>query len=159
MDGWEDRPDCTVVDVPQDCVGYITGSRRCALNGTEAEFGVVAFFMSKPSDRRGEQREEKLLISGPQWGRRAAELNIMRSIEAKTPGYFTRGLRDKESCTVLELGWLAGTGSPDYGRLLVLNYAMRPAVFQVSAMAAPSNINFRTSESQSLDNKAQNENN
>merc|ERR1712151_1454560 len=28
VDGWEDRDDCTVVQVPRDCVGYITGARR-----------------------------------------------------------------------------------------------------------------------------------
>ena len=37
------RDDCSVVEVPQDTVGYITGARRMALIAMEAEWGV---FMS-----------------------------------------------------------------------------------------------------------------
>jgi hypothetical protein len=35
VDNWEDREDVTVIDVPSDCVGYVTGNRRAALMGTE----------------------------------------------------------------------------------------------------------------------------
>ena len=28
VDGWEERDDVTMVDVPRDCVGYVTGARR-----------------------------------------------------------------------------------------------------------------------------------
>ena len=28
VDGWEDRDDCVVVDVPNDCIGYLTGARH-----------------------------------------------------------------------------------------------------------------------------------
>ena len=62
MDGWEDRDDCTVVDVgnldseviktmkdwefnaisaprevPSECIGYVTGARRAALGNMEEE--------------------------------------------------------------------------------------------------------------------------
>merc|ERR1719281_2277400 len=31
VDGWQDRDDCQVVDIPADCIGYITGARRATL--------------------------------------------------------------------------------------------------------------------------------
>lgn len=37
VDGWEDRDDVTMVDVPQDCVGYVTGARRATLGKIEEE--------------------------------------------------------------------------------------------------------------------------
>jgi len=47
VDDWEDRDDITVVDVPSDCIGYVTGSRRAALGGMEEEWGTLMFFMNK----------------------------------------------------------------------------------------------------------------
>merc|ERR1719343_1149205 len=35
--GWEDRDDITVVEVPSDCIGYITGNRRATLGAMEEE--------------------------------------------------------------------------------------------------------------------------
>ena len=46
VDGWEERDDCTCVDVPQDCVGYVTGARRATLGKIEEEWGTLMFFMS-----------------------------------------------------------------------------------------------------------------
>merc|ERR1712127_920044 len=57
VEGWEDRKDCTAIDIPSDCVGYITGARRATLGALEEESGV----------------------------------------ETKSPGNFTRGLREKTS--------------------------------------------------------------
>ena len=31
VDNWEERDDVTMVDVPRDCVGYVTGARRATL--------------------------------------------------------------------------------------------------------------------------------
>jgi len=39
VEDWQDRDDCDVLDIPQDCVGYITGARRAALSQMEEEFG------------------------------------------------------------------------------------------------------------------------
>jgi len=97
VDGWEDRDDCTVVDVPADCIGYITGARRAALGSIEEQFGVLMFFMSKPGEGKGSGRSEQLIINGPKRQRRGAELKIMSSVETKSPGTFTRGVREKES--------------------------------------------------------------
>merc|ERR1719162_464849 len=97
VDGWEDRDDCTVVEVPQDCIGYITGARRAALGSIEEQFGVLMFFMTKPGQGKGKGFGEQLAIFGDRRSRRGAELKIMSSVETKSPGCFTRGVRDKTS--------------------------------------------------------------
>jgi len=61
VDGWEDRDDVTVVEVPSDCIGYVTGNRRAALGAMEEEWGTLMFFMTKPGSKGkgrgfGEQR-------------------------------------------------------------------------------------------------------
>merc|ERR1719512_65842 len=40
---------------------------------------------------------EKLIICGPKRARRGAELKVMSSVETKSPGTFTRGVREKTS--------------------------------------------------------------
>jgi len=100
VDGWEDRDDCTVLEIPGDCIGYVTGSRRAALGGMEEEWGTLMFFMTKPGESKGMGRNgfgEQLAIFGPKRGRRGAELKVMSSVEEKAPGQFTRGVREKIS--------------------------------------------------------------
>mmetsp|Transcript_10193 Transcript_10193/g.31701 ORF Transcript_10193/g.31701 Transcript_10193/m.31701 type:complete len:619 (-) Transcript_10193:148-2004(-) len=98
VDGWEERDDCTVIDVPSDCIGYITGSRRATLGLMEAEWGVLMYFMSKGGDKaKGRGGTEMLIIFGAKRNRRGAELKAMSGIETKSPGTFTKGVRDKTS--------------------------------------------------------------
>eukprot|EP00435_Cladocopium_sp_Y103_P074597 s737_g49.t2 len=102
VDGWEDRDDITVVDVPQDCIGYVTGNRRAALGGIEEEWGTLMFFMNKDDGQskgqsRGRGGSEQLAIFGSQRARRGAELKVMSAVETKSPGTFTRGVREKFS--------------------------------------------------------------
>jgi len=101
VDGWEDRDDITVVDVPQDCIGYVTGNRRAALGGIEEEWGTLMFFMNKDGQSKGQSRgrggSEQLTIFGSQRARRGAELKVMSAVETKSPGTFTRGVREKFS--------------------------------------------------------------
>jgi len=100
VDGWEDRDDCTVVEIPSDCIGYITGARRATLGAMEEEWGVLMFFMNKHGEKgKGRGGSEMLIICGPQRSRRGAELKVMSGVETKTPGYFTRGVRDKTTNT------------------------------------------------------------
>lgn len=100
VDGWEDRDDITVVDVPQDCIGYVTGNRRAALGGIEEEWGTLMFFMNKDGQSKGQSRgrggSEQLAIFGSQRARRGAELKVMSAVETKSPGTFTRGVRGDE---------------------------------------------------------------
>merc|ERR1719215_1814802 len=55
------------------------------------------FFMNKRDKARGRGRAEQLIICGPKRGRRGAELKVMSSVETKSPGVFTRGVREKTS--------------------------------------------------------------
>lgn len=97
----EGRDDCTVVEVPLDCVGYVTGNRRETLGRMEEEWGTLMFFMGKrdAGKSRGREGSEKLVIFGPERGRRGSELAVMSSVENKSPGYFTRSLKDVERST------------------------------------------------------------
>jgi len=98
VERWEDRDDVTVLDIPSDCVGYVTGSRRAALGGMEEEWGTLMFFMTKPGSKgKGRGNGEQLAIFGEKRCRRGAELKVMSSVEEKAPGYFTRGVREKVS--------------------------------------------------------------
>jgi len=97
--GWEDRDDCVVVQVPGDCIAYITGSRRPALSSVEDKYGTLMLFMNEGGVKgpSGNSESEKLIIFGSERGRRGAELKTMHEIERKKPGLFTRDLRDRIS--------------------------------------------------------------
>ena len=41
VNGWEEREDCTCVDIPQDCVGYVTGARRATLGIGMGRWGSI----------------------------------------------------------------------------------------------------------------------
>lgn len=98
VEDYEERPDTSVLDVPAECIGYITGARRAALGTMEEEWGVLMFFMNRKGDRGGRGGEsEKLIICGPRRNRRGAELKVMSGVETKAPGTFTRGMREKTS--------------------------------------------------------------
>ena len=108
VDNWEERDDVTMVDVPRDCVGYVTGARRATLGKIEEEWGTLMFFMStnmRREDRGGvDQRKEfdgseKLAIFGDRRGRRGAELKCMSAVETKRPGYFTKDVKKVTSET------------------------------------------------------------
>merc|ERR1719253_2165216 len=100
VEGWEDRDDCITVQVPSDCIGYITGNRRATLGQMEEGWGVLMFFMNKREDKgreKGRNHSEQLIIFGDERSRRGAELKVMTGIEKKAPGKFTRGVTDKQS--------------------------------------------------------------
>ncbi|KAF4690687.1 hypothetical protein FOZ60_017055 [Perkinsus olseni] len=95
------RDDCTIVDVPRECVGYITGYKRETLGRIEEEWGCLMFFMDKAKDKRDKAAlkdasgTEKLTIFGAQRSRRGALLKVMSSVETKNPGWFTDGCTEK----------------------------------------------------------------
>ncbi|KAG8458153.1 hypothetical protein KFE25_011684 [Diacronema lutheri] len=103
------RDDCTMIEVPRDTVGYVTGAKRATLGRIEEEWGVLMFFMETRMQRDGKDAREtareaggteKLAIFGPTRGRRGAELKVMSAVETKNPGHFTkvatRSLTDDE---------------------------------------------------------------
>merc|ERR1719428_2513998 len=86
---YADRNDCTAVDVPVECVGYVTGNRRETLGRMEEEWGSLMFFMEKRGTAtRDGRKTEKLLICGPERARRGSELAVMSSVENKCSGFF-----------------------------------------------------------------------
>merc|ERR1719253_1886922 len=58
------------------------------------------FYMNKSGEKgKGRTVTEQLIIFGEQRNRRGAELKVMSGIETKSPGTFTRGVRDKTTDT------------------------------------------------------------
>merc|ERR1719375_2739024 len=56
------------------------------------------FFMNKGGEKgKGRGGSEMLIICGTKRARRGAELKVMSGVETKSPGYFTKGIREKES--------------------------------------------------------------
>merc|ERR1740117_2437295 len=55
------------------------------------------FFMNKKGEGKGRGGSEKLMILGATRSRRGAELKVMSGVETKSPGYFTKGVREKTS--------------------------------------------------------------
>ena len=91
----DNRDDVTVLHIPQDCVGYVTGIRRATLGRIEDEFGAFMMFMDKKEEaRKGETA--KLAIFGLQRSRAGAELKVKSTVEGKTPGWFTRDTRERK---------------------------------------------------------------
>ena len=81
------RDDLSVVDVPEDCVGYVMGRQGQALRGMEEEWGTLMFFAKVQGSGEG-RGTERLAIFGTRRARRGAELKVMSAVEHKHPGYF-----------------------------------------------------------------------
>ena len=79
-----ERPDMTVVTVPRDCVGYVTGRGGAVLRNLEEEWGTLMFFAKDKSGSSGSDIE-RLAIFGKRRARRGAELKVMSAVEHKTP--------------------------------------------------------------------------
>jgi predicted RNA-binding protein Jag len=95
------KSNCTVVDVPSDCVGLVTGKAGNYMRSIESEWNVLMFFARvdgvkqfnvKPEADKDDFLIEKLCIFGNMRGRRGAELKMMSSVEMHWPGYFTNSL-------------------------------------------------------------------
>eukprot|EP00929_Paragymnodinium_shiwhaense_P071803 TRINITY_DN36469_c0_g1_i1.p1 TRINITY_DN36469_c0_g1~~TRINITY_DN36469_c0_g1_i1.p1 ORF type:complete len:1844 (-),score=533.29 TRINITY_DN36469_c0_g1_i1:697-6228(-) len=94
-----DDGDLAIIQVPQNCVGFVTGSQGSFLRTCEEEWGTLMFFCNYHGPGGGEapQEDERLAIFGNRAGRLGAELKVKAAIETKIPGYFTRGLTDQTS--------------------------------------------------------------
>lgn len=100
-----DDGDLTMMDVPNGCVGFVTGSGGNFLRTCEEEWGTLMFFCDYQSPNQGSDRQaavERLAIFGAPAGRAGAELKVMAAIEAKVPGHYTAGVGDASS---EEEGW------------------------------------------------------
>ena len=72
----EGRKDCTVLQIPYDCVGYVTGTKRATLARIEEEWGVFMMFMDRKEDKKPEGALAKLAIFGLKRNRRGGELKV-----------------------------------------------------------------------------------
>jgi len=90
------RTDCTQVEVPTDCIGYVTGIKRETLGRVEEEWGTLMFFVDR-CNSKSDGNSETLVIFGKRRSRRGAELKVMSSVESKHPGYYTLNVRDTTS--------------------------------------------------------------
>lgn len=90
------RDDATVLEVPVDCVGYVTGRSRETLSTVEETTGTLTFFME---NKDKDPEAERLVIFGAERARRGAELMIMSAVERKQAGHYTSKMRDKKTNT------------------------------------------------------------
>jgi len=93
-----DDGDLTMIAVPQNCVGFVTGSQGNFLRSCEEEWGTLMFFCDYQGPTHdGIGGAERLAIFGLLGGRCGAELKVMAAIETKIPGYFTKNLGETRS--------------------------------------------------------------
>uniref|UniRef100_A0A7S4Q631 K Homology domain-containing protein n=1 Tax=Alexandrium monilatum TaxID=311494 RepID=A0A7S4Q631_9DINO len=92
--------DCSMVQVPDVTVGYVTGANGAHLRRVEEEWGVVMMFaeysgrLVSPATGSGPIRRcETLAIFGPRRGRRGTQLTMMNVIEGKVPRHFSAKIR------------------------------------------------------------------
>ncbi|CAK9089530.1 Uncharacterized protein SCF082_LOCUS42245, partial [Durusdinium trenchii] len=85
--------DLTMLRVPQEAVGFVTGRAGNFLRTIEEEWGTLMFFVEVESSRSRSKEYEKLAIFGDVRARRGAELKVLSAVETKVPGYFDK-IRD-----------------------------------------------------------------
>uniref|UniRef100_A0A7S0FL05 K Homology domain-containing protein n=1 Tax=Pyrodinium bahamense TaxID=73915 RepID=A0A7S0FL05_9DINO len=92
--------DCSMVQVPDLAVGFVTGTNGAHLRRVEEEWGVIMMFAEfsgqsvSPVCGSGPVcRCETLVMFGPRRGRRGAQLTIMNVIEGKLPRYFSAKIK------------------------------------------------------------------
>merc|ERR1719229_155458 len=82
-----DDGDLTMLSVPQEAVGFVTGRAGNFLRTIEEEWRTLMFFCEVGSG--GRQKDyEKLAIFGTVRGRRGAELKVLSAVETKVPGFY-----------------------------------------------------------------------
>lgn len=96
MDLKTKRGDMSLMEVPTECIGYVTGKNGVALRSHEDEFGTLMFFVrdvsqkAKDDEVRGVGIHDKTLaIFGSRRDRAGAMLKVMSAIEHKLPNHYT----------------------------------------------------------------------
>ena len=77
------KSDCTIVDVPSECAGFVTGRQGSFLRMVEEEYCTIMFFVRLKGESRRPRDTEQMAIFGERRGRRGAELKVMAAIESK----------------------------------------------------------------------------
>ncbi|CEL91713.1 unnamed protein product [Vitrella brassicaformis CCMP3155] len=93
FDEMAERDDLTLLDVPAECAGYVTGARGVVLRAIEDEWGTIMLFVRNMAERdldTGSKPRETLAIFGKDMrGRRGSELRVMSAVEEKVEGYYS----------------------------------------------------------------------
>merc|ERR1719343_2024229 len=87
-----DDGDLTMLQVPQEAVGFVTGRAGNFLRTIEEEWQTLMFFCEVGTGRSKDY--EKLAIFGSVRARRGAELKVLSAVETKVPGYYDK-IRDE----------------------------------------------------------------
>eukprot|EP00919_Chromeraceae_sp_WS-2016_P036811 GHVR01087466.1.p1 GENE.GHVR01087466.1~~GHVR01087466.1.p1 ORF type:complete len:462 (+),score=145.32 GHVR01087466.1:550-1935(+) len=103
LDDAAKRGDMSILEVPQDTVGYVTGRGGVVLRKIEDEFSTVMFFADKKDvvrNNRGDPNKvEKLVIFGDERGRKGSALKVMSAVEQKSIGFFTSSIEESVGAT------------------------------------------------------------
>lgn len=96
------RDDMTIIEVPNLCVGYVTGKNQVLLRRLEAEFHVLVFFADKTS--AVVEGMGRLLIFGPLCVRSvAAVYERAHSRQQQARCYKRKTMRTHSVCRLVEL--------------------------------------------------------
>ncbi len=89
----EDADNMSLLDIPTEAVGFVTGKMGNFLRTIELEWKVLMLF-GEVSGHKKLPDTETLVIFGDKLNRRGAELKIMSAAEHKIDGYFSDQLKD-----------------------------------------------------------------
>merc|ERR1711972_1067774 len=82
--------DLTMLMIPQEAVGFVTGRAGNFLRTIEEEWCTLMFFCEIDGSKGRGKDFEKLAIFGGVRARRGAELKVLSAVETKVPGYFNK---------------------------------------------------------------------
>ena len=83
VDATHDDGDLTMVDVPSDCVGFVTGTEGNFLRTCEEEWCTLMFFCNYQNSSTIFEGVDRLALFESPAGVAGAELKVMAAIEAK----------------------------------------------------------------------------
>jgi len=84
-----EKEDLTLLDIPNDCKGFVTGRGGDTLRQIERECATLMTFCK--TDGRDDREREPLAIFGTRRARLMAKLKIMSVVEGKHRGWFCQG--------------------------------------------------------------------
>eukprot|EP00931_Biecheleriopsis_adriatica_P038245 TRINITY_DN21928_c0_g2_i1.p1 TRINITY_DN21928_c0_g2~~TRINITY_DN21928_c0_g2_i1.p1 ORF type:complete len:589 (-),score=87.86 TRINITY_DN21928_c0_g2_i1:17-1606(-) len=125
----EDRPDRSLMYIPDQDIAYITGKGRETLAEMEDKFGVIMVFAQSINLTCNMPNADRLAIFGPLRGRTCAEIEVLSCVEKNNPGTSTPGLGDTTiaddvfavDCLVIEdkqnVAYITGQNSTTRSRL------------------------------------------
>ena len=104
-----DEGDLTMVNVPQECIGFVTGTGGKFLRGCEEQFNTLMFFCVAPNavadPHTGKTFETLAIFGNDPRKRQGAELKVMAAVEAKIEGFYTADIHKSGAYGVCTDAW------------------------------------------------------